>query len=156
MRHARAAAATAITDGWKSLEVCQAYLLLSVYPQPARSWEEDRAWLFLGCAIRLAMDLNLYKQGSKTFVNEAHEREVLNRTRTDRALATKLGRPTTIPEDYIVRHSREWWRRSKYNGRLDVHLCFYTQLLRTVTRYFSLIYSDPESLSGFNEVRPSV
>lgn len=52
MHHARAAAATAITDGWKSLEVCQAYLLLSVYPQPARSWEEDRAWLFLGCAIR--------------------------------------------------------------------------------------------------------
>ncbi|KAG8715199.1 hypothetical protein FRC09_016829 [Ceratobasidium sp. 395] len=158
MHHAKSAAATAITDGWKSLEVCQAYLLLSVYPQPARSWEEDRAWLFLGCAIRLAMDLNLYKQGTRTFVNEAHEREVLNRTRTwlicfnlDRALATKLGRPTTIPEDYIVRHSREWWRRSRFNGRLDVHLCFYTQLLRTVTRYFSLIYSDPESLSGFNE-----
>ncbi|KAG8704585.1 hypothetical protein FRC08_002160 [Ceratobasidium sp. 394] len=158
MHHAKSAAATAITDGWKSLEVCQAYLLLSVYPQPARSWEEDRAWLYLGCAIRLAMDLNLYKQGARKFVNEAHEREVLNRTRTwlicfnmDRALATKLGRPTTIPEDYIVRHSREWWRRSRYNGRLDVHLCFYTQLLRTVTRYFSLIYSDPDSLSGFNE-----
>ncbi|KAG8742281.1 hypothetical protein FRC10_001705 [Ceratobasidium sp. 414] len=158
MHHAKSAAATAITDGWKSLEVCQAYLLLCVYPQPARSWEEDRAWLFLGCAIRLAMDLNLYKQGTRKFVNEAHEREVLNRTRTwlvcfnmDRALATKLGRPTTIPEDYIVRHSREWWRRSRYNGRLDVHLCFYTQLLRTVTRYFSLIYSDPDSLSGFNE-----
>ncbi|CAE6465310.1 unnamed protein product [Rhizoctonia solani] len=158
MHHAKAAAATAITDGWKSLEVCQAYLLLSIYPQPARSWAEDRGWLYLGCAIRLAMDLGLYKQGSKTYINEAHEREVLNRTRTwlicfnmDRALATRLGRPTTIPEDYIVRHSREWWRRSKYNGRLDVHLCYYTQLLRTVTRYFSLIYSDPESVSGFNE-----
>ncbi|KAH7325153.1 hypothetical protein B0J17DRAFT_682370 [Rhizoctonia solani] len=160
MHHAKAAAATAITDGWKSLEVCQAYLLLSIYPQPARSWAEDRGWLYLGCAIRLAMDLGLYKQGSKTYINEAHEREVLNRTRTwlicfnmDRALATRLGRPTTIPEDYIVRHSREWWRRSKYNGRLDVHLCYYTQLLRTVTRYFSLIYSDPESVSGFNEYR---
>ncbi|CUA76993.1 Conidial development protein fluffy [Neurospora crassa OR74A] [Rhizoctonia solani] len=158
MHHAKSAAATAITDGWKSLEVCQAYLLLSIYPQPARSWAEDRGWLYLGCAIRLAMDLGLYKQGSKTYINEAHEREVLNRTRTwlicfnmDRALATRLGRPTTIPEDYIVRHSREWWRRSKYNGRLDVHLCYYTQLLRTVTRYFSLIYSDPESVSGFNE-----
>ncbi|GAB1527393.1 hypothetical protein RhiTH_010568 [Rhizoctonia solani] len=121
MHYAKSAAATAITDGWKSLEVCQAYLLLSVYPQPAKSWAEDRGWLYLGCAIR------------------------------DRALATRLGRPTTIPEDYIVRHSREWWRRSKYNGRLDVHLCYYTQLLRTVTRYFSLIYSDPESVSGFNE-----
>ncbi|CAE6498442.1 unnamed protein product [Rhizoctonia solani] len=158
MHYAKSAAATAITDGWKSLEVCQAYLLLSIYPQPAKSWAEDRGWLYLGCAIRLAMDLGLYKPGSKTYINEAHEREVLNRTRTwlicfnmDRALATRLGRPTTIPEDYIVRHSREWWRRSKYNGRLDVHLCYYTQLLRTVTRYFSLIYSDPESVSGFNE-----
>ncbi|QRW23088.1 Fungal specific transcription factor domain [Rhizoctonia solani] len=158
MHYAKSAAATAITDGWKSLEVCQAYLLLSVYPQPAKSWAEDRGWLYLGCAIRLAMDLGLYKQASKTYINETHEREVLNRTRTwlicfnmDRALATRLGRPTTIPEDYIVRHSREWWRRSKYNGRLDVHLCYYTQLLRTVTRYFSLIYSDPESVSGFNE-----
>ncbi|KAL5638649.1 hypothetical protein ACGC1H_003117 [Rhizoctonia solani] len=158
MHHAKSAAATAITDGWKSLEVCQAYLLLSIYPQPARSWAEDRGWLYLGCAIRLAMDLGLYKQAKRTYINEAHEREVLNRTRTwlicfnmDRALATRLGRPTTIPEDYIVRHSREWWRRSKYNGRLDVHLCYYTQLLRTVTRYFSLIYSDPESVSGFNE-----
>ncbi|KAB5591031.1 Fungal specific transcription factor domain containing protein [Ceratobasidium theobromae] len=82
MHHAKAAAATAITDGWKSLEVCQAYLLLSVYPQPARSWAEDRAWLYLGCAIRLAMDLNLYKLPTRSFVNEAHEREVLNRTRT--------------------------------------------------------------------------
>ncbi|KAJ1304155.1 hypothetical protein OPQ81_008555 [Rhizoctonia solani] len=158
MHYAKSAAATAITDGWKSLEVCQAYLLLSIYPQPARSWAEDRSWLYLGCAIRLAMDLGLYKQGSKSYINETHEREVLNRTRTwlicfnmDRALATRMGRPTTIPEDYIVRHSREWWRRSKYNGRLDVHLCYYTQLLRTVTRYFSLIYSDPESVSGFNE-----
>ncbi|KAG8682988.1 hypothetical protein FRC11_014113, partial [Ceratobasidium sp. 423] len=126
MHHAKLAAATAITDGWKSLEI-------------------------LKNEGRLAMDLGLYKQGSKTYINETHEREVLNRTRTDRALATRLGRPTTIPEDYIVRHSREWWRRSKYNGRLDVHLCYYTQLLRTVTRYFSLIYSDPESVSGFNE-----
>ncbi|CCO32231.1 hypothetical protein BN14_06285 [Rhizoctonia solani AG-1 IB] len=53
MHYAKSAAATAITDGWKSLEVCQAYLLLSVYPQPAKSWAEDRGWLYLGCAIRL-------------------------------------------------------------------------------------------------------
>ncbi|KAF8599165.1 hypothetical protein BDV93DRAFT_560575 [Ceratobasidium sp. AG-I] len=131
MRHARAAAATAITDSWK-------YLKLGRRSGMVVPW--------------------LCDQGSKTFVNEAHEREVLNRTRTwlicfnmDRTLATKLGQPTTIPEDYIVRHSHEWWRRSKYNGQLDVHMCFYTQLLHTVTQYFSLVYSDPESLSGFNK-----
>jgi hypothetical protein len=103
MHHAKSAAATMITDGWKSLEVCQAYLLLSVYPQPTRSWAEDRSWLYLGCAIRLAvriqhiynsilisrecasrlaLDLNLRGQGAQTCANEVHEREDLNRTRT--------------------------------------------------------------------------
>ncbi|QRW10196.1 Fungal specific transcription factor domain [Ceratobasidium sp. AG-Ba] len=105
----------AITDYQKSLEERQAYLLLNVYPQPARSWEKDCAWLFLGCAIwyvypfdfkgkgRPAMDLNLYKQVAKTLVDETHGREVLNWARTwlisvkmDRALATRLARTTII------------------------------------------------------------
>ncbi|KAG9124119.1 hypothetical protein FRC07_012764 [Ceratobasidium sp. 392] len=158
MHHAKSAAGAAFADAWRSLEVCQAYLLLSLYPQPARSREEDRRWLYLGGAIRLAMDLNLYEQGTTTFISEAHEREVLNRTRTwllcfnlDYAFALKLNRPATVPEDGIVRRSREWWHQSRYNGRLDVHLCFHTQLLRIVKRYLSLMHSDPESLSGFNE-----
>ncbi|CAE6445064.1 unnamed protein product [Rhizoctonia solani] len=158
MRHAKAAAAATITDRYKSLEICQGYLLLSFYPPPARTWAEDRRWLYLGCAIRMAMDLELDKQGSMAYMNEAHERESLNMTRTwlicvsmDRTLTTRLGRPTTILDDHIVRHSQEWWRHSKYNRRLDVHLCYYTQLFQIVTRYFNQIYSNPDSVSGFNE-----
>lgn len=52
MHFAKTAAATNLIDGWKSVELCQAYLLMSVYSVPARRWEEDRSWLYLGLAIR--------------------------------------------------------------------------------------------------------
>jgi hypothetical protein len=52
MHFAKTAAASSLIDGWKSVELCQAYLLLSVYSVPARRWEDDRSWLYLGLAIR--------------------------------------------------------------------------------------------------------
>lgn len=42
----------------------KAYLLMSVYAVPARRWEEDRSWLYLGLAIRIATDLNLHQPSS--------------------------------------------------------------------------------------------
>ena len=54
MHFAKSAAANALIDGWKSVELCQAYILLSIYSVPARRWEEDRSWLFTGLAIRFA------------------------------------------------------------------------------------------------------
>ena len=52
MHFARHAAANALVDGWKSVELCQAYILLSTYGVPAKRWEEDRGWLYIGLAIR--------------------------------------------------------------------------------------------------------
>jgi len=52
MHFARHAAANALIDGWKSVELCQAYILLSTYGVPAKRWEEDRGWLYIGLAIR--------------------------------------------------------------------------------------------------------
>jgi hypothetical protein len=52
MRFAKHAAANALIDGWKSVELCQAYILMSVFAVPARRWEEDRSWLYTGLAIR--------------------------------------------------------------------------------------------------------
>jgi len=52
MHFARHAAANALTDGWKSVELCQAYILLGTYGVPAKRWEEDRSWLYIGLAIR--------------------------------------------------------------------------------------------------------
>jgi hypothetical protein len=52
MHFAKHSAANALIDGWKSVELCQAYILMSVYAVPARRWEEDRSWLYAGLAIR--------------------------------------------------------------------------------------------------------
>ena len=50
---ARDAASRALIDGSKSVDVCQAYLLMAVYPVPKKKWVEDKTWLFMGAAIRL-------------------------------------------------------------------------------------------------------
>ncbi|KAF7328787.1 hypothetical protein MVEN_02507600 [Mycena venus] len=82
MHFAKHSAANALIDGWKSVELCQAYILMSIYAVPARKWEEDRSWLYTGLAIRLATDLNLHQVPSnKIKGNEKQERELLNRTR---------------------------------------------------------------------------
>ncbi len=38
MHFAKHAASTALVDGWKSVELCQAYILMAVYAVPARRW----------------------------------------------------------------------------------------------------------------------
>ena len=48
MHFAKQAAAKNLIDGWKCVEQCQAYLLMSTYAQPARKWEDDRSWIYLG------------------------------------------------------------------------------------------------------------
>ncbi|KAB5591030.1 Protein priB [Ceratobasidium theobromae] len=143
MEHAKSAAAITITDGWSSLENCQAYLLLSLYPPPIQNQTEDRVSLYLGCAIsRMAMELTFDPHTNPGFINEPQdqERKKLNGIRTqlacfnmDHTLATRLGRPITISEDCVDQQSRDWWRYAR------------------CTWGWTLIYSDPDSPSGFNE-----
>lgn len=108
MHFAKHAAASALIDGWKTVELCQAYILMSIYAVPARRWEEDRSWLYTGLAIRIATDLNLHHQSPNAGCSgdERAQREALNRMRTwmicfnlDRSTATQFGKPATIKED---------------------------------------------------------
>jgi hypothetical protein len=52
MHFAKHSAANALIDCWKSVELCQAYVLMNICAVPARRWEEDRSWLYTGFAIR--------------------------------------------------------------------------------------------------------
>ncbi|KAJ7472029.1 hypothetical protein FB451DRAFT_313024 [Mycena latifolia] len=162
MHFAKHSAANALIDGWKSVELCQAYILMSIFAVPARKWEEDRSWLYTGLAIRLATDLNLHQVASgagKHRGDERAERELLNRTRVwmicfnlDRSTATQFGKPSTIKEDYILRHkSDDWYKKSPYNTSYDIHMCAYTALLLLVARFHDDIFSDPTSPSGLNK-----
>ncbi len=161
MHYARVAAAMALVEGSKSVEICQAYIIMSVYPLPARRWEEDRAWLYLRLAIGMATDLSLHIPSPTTkFIDERHEREILNRTRTwiicfnlDRSGATQFGKPPSIKEDTIIRHAGTWYNKSINNHCYDVHMVAYTDLLRIVARFLEEVYSDPNSPTGLNKVR---
>ncbi|KAF8177381.1 hypothetical protein K438DRAFT_1845777 [Mycena galopus ATCC 62051] len=160
MHFAKHSAANALIDGWKTVELCQAYILMSTYAVPARKWEEDRSWLYTGLAIRLAMDLNLHQVPSNKFKgNEKQERELLNRMRVwmicfnlDRSIAAQFGKPMTIKEDYILQDgSDDWYKKSPYNTVYDLHMCAYTALLRVVTRFHDDVFSDPLSPSRLNK-----
>ncbi|PCH34825.1 hypothetical protein WOLCODRAFT_78982 [Wolfiporia cocos MD-104 SS10] len=158
MHFARRAAADGLLNGWKSVELSQAYILLSTYAVPARRWEEDRSWLYIGLAIRIATDLNLHQVSTIRPRNDRHRRELLNQERhwlnchnLDRSMATQFGKPSTIKEDYIIRSSESWYKKSPLNHPWDLGLCAYTQLLRTMSRFHEEIYSDPNSPNGLNQ-----
>ncbi|KAF9222143.1 hypothetical protein BS17DRAFT_818833 [Gyrodon lividus] len=158
MHFAKHSAANALIDGWKSVELCQAYILMSIYAVPARRWEEDRSWLYTGLAVRIATDLNLHQISMAQPQTERQEREMLNRTRVwmicfnlDRSTATQFGKPSTIKEDYITRNSADWYKRSQHRDKYDIHLCAYSSLLRIVGRFHDDIFSDPNSPTGLNK-----
>ncbi|KAI8443535.1 fungal-specific transcription factor domain-containing protein [Phakopsora pachyrhizi] len=97
-----------MVKGYKSVEVVQAFVLLSHWNQPAERFEEDRTWAFSGIAIRMAIDLNLHRkttlqlplakrctnliahsvesyqsdEASSSQQADMYEREILNRERT--------------------------------------------------------------------------
>jgi len=51
MHFAKSAASSTLINGWKSVELCQAYILISIYAVPVPRWEEDHGWLYTGLAI---------------------------------------------------------------------------------------------------------
>ncbi|KAJ7034975.1 hypothetical protein C8F04DRAFT_1346236 [Mycena alexandri] len=145
MHFAQLAAGTALISGHKCVELCQGYILLSLYPVPAKRWEEERGWLYLGLAIRMAIDLNLHLPNTAKPINEAHAREMLNRTRYGKA-------PTISNNDYMANHSEDWWRSSPFNmANFDIHICAYNSELKVMSAFMAKIYSDPNHPTGLNK-----
>ncbi|KAI0058645.1 hypothetical protein BV25DRAFT_1829880 [Artomyces pyxidatus] len=160
MEYARQAAGAAFLGGEKRVEVVQAYILLSLYPVPARRWEDDRCWIYLGQGIRMAMDMNLQHPNTAKPRNEQHAREMLNRTRAwlncfnlDASLGSQYGKTTIIRNtDYVARHSAEWWNSSDYNmENFDIHLCAYNGDLQLLSEFMMTVYSDPNHPTNLNK-----
>ncbi|KAJ7740684.1 fungal-specific transcription factor domain-containing protein [Mycena maculata] len=130
---ARDAAGVALTDGSMGVDICQAYLILAVYPVPKKKFVDDRSWLFMGIAIRMAIELGLNQPPPPL----CDERESLNRTRTwlncycvDASHAIQFGKmPMLGLDDYVARSSQDWYKSSKLNGPFDVHLCAYVNII---------------------------
>ncbi|KAJ3815156.1 hypothetical protein F5876DRAFT_72296 [Lentinula aff. lateritia] len=160
MNYAQLAAGTALIGGPKNIEMCIAYILLSLYPPPLKRWEESRGWLYLGVAIRIATELNLHLPNTAKPQNEMHAREQLNRTRVwlncfnlDRSTGSQNGKPPIISNnDYIANHSEDWWKLSPYNMKnFDIQLCCYNSELKVMSNFRSKIYNDPDHATGLNK-----
>lgn len=90
--------------GYKSVEVVQAYLMLTNYCMgPEERYEQDRTWMLLGLALRNATDLNLHRKSQLTYSDTeegiARDREIMNRERCwllcfvfDRSLSAQVRR----------------------------------------------------------------
>ncbi|TFY66660.1 hypothetical protein EVG20_g4425 [Dentipellis fragilis] len=139
MEFARDAAGKALVDGSKSVDICQAYLLMAVYPMPGKNWNNDRSWILMGVAIRMAIELALHKPPP----SDCDEREVANRIRTwlncfcvDGAHATSFGKLSMTPTDDIVsRTSRDWHISSRFNLPFDIHLVAYVDILLIMEQF---------------------
>ncbi|SCV73842.1 BQ2448_6272 [Microbotryum intermedium] len=155
------------TKGFKSTEICQGFLLLCNWNQPAERFEEERTYQFSGIAIRMATDLNLHR---KTITNlpadvsedskALYQRELMNRERAwmytyiaDRSISTQMGKPFSIPkEDYLIRNARTWFLQpgaqpsdSGLSAMVEMHRCVKAQLLAPT----SLVTDCPELLILF-------
>ncbi|KAI0310027.1 hypothetical protein OF83DRAFT_1031599, partial [Amylostereum chailletii] len=160
MHFAKSAAANALIDGWKLVELCQAYILMSIYSVPACGWEEDRSWLYAGVAIWIATDLNLHRFSTRKARNDLEEREMINRTRIwmicfnlDKSTATQFGKPSTVKEDRIIRDGPDWYKRSVNNDATDVHLVAYSVLMQILTRFRADVFDDPNAPTGLNKAK---
>ncbi|KAL0572941.1 hypothetical protein V5O48_009031 [Marasmius crinis-equi] len=140
---ARDAAGKALIGGQKSVDICQAYLLLGVYPVPKKKWAEDRSWLFQGVAIRMAIELELDQPAPP----HCDFRESLNRMRTwlncycvDGSHAIQFGKmPMLHLDDYLARTSQDWYR-SSMNIPYDVHLVAYVQMIYIMSSWRKIVF----------------
>ncbi|KAF9453200.1 hypothetical protein P691DRAFT_801540 [Macrolepiota fuliginosa MF-IS2] len=139
MDFARDIAGQMLVEGNQSIDVCQAYLIMAVYPTPRKRWTEDRSWLLMGVAIRMAMELGLNQPPPPT----CNDRQKLNRIRTwlncycvDGSHAIQFGKmPMVRLDDFVARTSQDWYKSSSMNTAFDVHLCAYVQMLISVAKW---------------------
>ncbi|EIW85297.1 hypothetical protein CONPUDRAFT_79946 [Coniophora puteana RWD-64-598 SS2] len=106
-------AVRAFSEAWKSVEVVQAFACLTYW----REQNDNRTWMYIGYACRMAVELGLNKLVTKPPPNETalQMRQRRNYERTylvlfvhDRSLSMQTGRHWMLPEDELIRHSDTW------------------------------------------------
>ena len=86
----------------------------------------------------VAVDLNLNRPSVTKVVNDQHERELLNITRTwlvlfamERASSVLVGRTLTLPDDPVASNCKNWWHLSRFNPPWDKHVSEYAEVRLT-------------------------
>ncbi|KAL0577102.1 hypothetical protein V5O48_004894 [Marasmius crinis-equi] len=151
-------------QGYKSVEIVQAYLLLTLWGFGAvERYEQDKTWMMLGMAIRMATDLNLHRKtavrSTDTQEGRVRDMEVHNRERTwimcfclDRSCGALMGKPHTIREDFIIRNAENWYKLPTAIPS-DRSMAAYLDLQRILTRSLDFLHSSTDSSNG---LQPSI
>ncbi|KAK9896743.1 hypothetical protein P389DRAFT_172123 [Cystobasidium minutum MCA 4210] len=173
MPYARKLASDMIERGFKSVEIVQAYMLLAYYNTPTERFEDDRTWTYIGLAIRMAVELNLWRnpkqppdldeEGIASFAMET-----VNRERTwyqifimDRSIAIQTGRPHSLRVGNFERNVKSWSQRP--SARIpDIGLAAIVELYRITSGFQDLLQlscferSDDANLNDYAIVTRSV
>ncbi|KAF5331051.1 hypothetical protein D9619_005705 [Psilocybe cf. subviscida] len=107
----------AFAEGWKRVEVVQAFACLTYWKDPT----DTKTWTYIGYACRMAVELGLNRFVPNPPATETplQRMERRNRERTylvlfvhDRSLSMQTGRHWMLPEDDLVRNSIAWHETS--------------------------------------------
>ncbi|EIN07589.1 hypothetical protein PUNSTDRAFT_126610 [Punctularia strigosozonata HHB-11173 SS5] len=140
-------AVRAFAEGWKSVEVVQAFACLTYWKEP----DDTRTWTYIGYACRMAVELGLNRYVPARHLHGETEfalRERRNRERTylvlfvhDRSLSMQTGRQWMLPEDDLVRHSATWHEEGGSPIRPeDVIVAAFVQLRRIAGETTDVFY----------------
>ncbi|OCH95228.1 hypothetical protein OBBRIDRAFT_721011 [Obba rivulosa] len=129
-------ATRAFMEGWRRVEVVQAFACLTYWKEPT----DTRVWMYIGYACRMAVDLRLNRYvGHRTQQESEFElRERRNRERTylvlfvhDRSLSMQTGKLWMLPECELVRSAETWHEDGGMPMRQeDVIVAAFTHLRR--------------------------
>ncbi|KAF2635882.1 hypothetical protein P280DRAFT_501671 [Massarina eburnea CBS 473.64] len=148
--HAEKLFAQAFRRGDKSPEVVQAILVLTYWKEP----EDTRAFVNVGLAIRIAMELGWHKlvHDQTTGSNELEARRARNIERTwlvlfvyDRSISMQTGRPWMIERGQFIEAVGEWYSSSLASLH-DGLLCAFVTLRLLTADVPGLLHSRDDSL----------
>ncbi|KAH9932879.1 uncharacterized protein B0H18DRAFT_1115534 [Fomitopsis serialis] len=136
--HVAESVKAAVTEGSRTIETCQAFTLMCLFPAPQqRYWNDSRGRMLMGVATRIAQDLKLDDPPPA----DLPEREKLNRLRTwfqivsvDAAHAIQKGQATMIQRNNFTAQMMDiWYKCSPLNSPYDVYCSAYADLMLFVS-----------------------
>ncbi|KAG6376032.1 putative protein priB [Boletus reticuloceps] len=146
----------AFAEGWKGVEVVQAFACLTYW----REQDDNRTWMYIGYACRMAVELGLNRFLAKPPANEGEFQllERRNRERTylvlfvhDRSLSMQTGRHWMLPEDDFIRHADTWHEQGGLPIRCeDVIVAAFIQLRRIAAETTDMLHTNRSQIDGGN------
>ncbi|KAK0559490.1 hypothetical protein OC844_004369 [Tilletia horrida] len=134
-----------LSEGYKSIEIAQAFVILAMFHKPMRSLADDRSWQYLGFAIRMATEIGVnrrIKPSEAVRSREQVRRRERNRERLwcnlflcDRIMSAQTGRPWTISDDLLSPEVSGDWHLQDFALPSDGVVVSMIRLRRIVARH---------------------